>query len=181
SEAGRRSPRRGARAGGGGAAAYSRRAQRGRGAHHGGQGRQALPRPTGGEPGPLDGLRGAPAPRGRRGLPRSGGAPGTHGVAQAHARRRAQPGGGRSGVPRQGRRPPAGRRTVSEVKALAGRVAVVTGGGRGIGLAIARSLAEDGASVVVSGRDAGRLDAAAVEIDGAGAAALGGVAAVSRR
>ena len=54
---------------------------------------------------------------------------------------------------------------MSEAKALAGRVAMVTGGGRGIGLAIARSLAEDGASVVVSGRDAGRLDAAAKEIE----------------
>ena len=70
---------------------------------------------------------------------------------------------------------------MSEPKALAGRVAVVTGGGRGIGLAIARSLAEDGASVVVSGRDAGRLDAAAVEIDGMGAPALAVVADVSRR
>ena len=68
---------------------------------------------------------------------------------------------------------------MSEAKALAGRVAVVTGGGRGIGLAIARSLAEDGASVVVSGRDAGRLDAVAKEIDGVGALAV--VADVSRR
>ena len=66
---------------------------------------------------------------------------------------------------------------MSEAKALAGRVAVVTGGGRGIGLAIARSLAEGGASVVVSGRDAGRLDAAAKEIDGVVAV----VADVSRR
>ena len=70
---------------------------------------------------------------------------------------------------------------MSEAKALAGRVVVVTGGGRGIGLAIARSLAEDGASVVVSGRDAGRLHAAVVEIDGMGAPALAVVADVSRR
>ncbi len=60
-------------------------------------------------------------------------------------------------------------------KALAGRTAIVTGGSRGIGLAIARALAEDGASVVVSGRDAARLDAAQRELEGLG----GGVAAVS--
>src|SRR5207344_8263 len=101
---------------------------------------------------------------------------GAHGAAQAHARRRAQPGGGRSGVSRQGRRPAGWRHTVSGAKALAGRVVVVTGGGRGIGLAIARSLAEDGASVVVSGRDAGRLHAAVVEIDGAGGSGLAVVA-----
>ena len=46
---------------------------------------------------------------------------------------------------------------MSEAKTLAGKVAIVTGGNRGIGLAIARLLAEDGASVVVSGRDAARL------------------------
>ena len=53
---------------------------------------------------------------------------------------------------------------MSSGKALAGKVAIVTGGGRGIGLAIARLLAEDGASVVVSGRDAARLDAAVKEL-----------------
>ena len=70
---------------------------------------------------------------------------------------------------------------MTAAKELAGRVAVVTGGGRGIGLAIARALAEDGASVVVSGRDAGRLDAAGKELEALGASSLGVAADVSRR
>jgi 3-oxoacyl-[acyl-carrier protein] reductase len=65
--------------------------------------------------------------------------------------------------------------------ALAGRVALVTGGGRGIGLAIARRLAEAGASVVVSGRDADRLAAAAAMLGADGAAVLPVVADVARR
>jgi NAD(P)-dependent dehydrogenase (short-subunit alcohol dehydrogenase family) len=51
---------------------------------------------------------------------------------------------------------------------LAGRHAVVTGGGRGIGAAIAHALAREGATVSVLGRDATRL--------GAQVAALGGPA-----
>ncbi|HUM18215.1 MAG TPA: 3-oxoacyl-[acyl-carrier-protein] reductase [Candidatus Nitrosotalea sp.] len=70
---------------------------------------------------------------------------------------------------------------MSEAKSLAGKVAIVTGGSRGIGLAIARSLADDGASVVVSGRDAARLDAAVKELESLGAAALGVTADAAKR
>ena len=59
---------------------------------------------------------------------------------------------------------------------LDGRVAIVTGGSRGIGAAIAALLAEDGAAVVVSGRDADRLQRAAKELEAHGGAVLGVVA-----
>jgi NAD(P)-dependent dehydrogenase (short-subunit alcohol dehydrogenase family) len=51
---------------------------------------------------------------------------------------------------------------------LTGRVAVVTGGGRGIGAAIARGLAAAGARVVVSARSGGQLDGVVAEIAAAG-------------
>lgn len=49
-------------------------------------------------------------------------------------------------------------------QSLAGRHAFVTGGGRGIGAAIARSLLMHGARVTLSGRDAGTLMKAAGEL-----------------
>jgi len=70
---------------------------------------------------------------------------------------------------------------VIDAKPLAGRVAIVTGGSRGIGLASARLLAEGGASVVVSGRDAARLEAATRELEATGAAVLGVAADAARR
>ena len=44
---------------------------------------------------------------------------------------------------------------------LEGRRALVTGAGRGIGAALAVALADAGADVAVSARDAGKLDAIA--------------------
>ncbi|VEG51299.1 short-chain dehydrogenase/reductase SDR [Mycolicibacterium aurum] len=51
---------------------------------------------------------------------------------------------------------------------LTGHVAVVTGGGSGLGLGMADGLARAGASVVIVGRNAERLDAAAVSLRGHG-------------
>ncbi len=59
---------------------------------------------------------------------------------------------------------------------LEGKVAVVTGGGRGIGRAIALKLAEDGADVVMSARTDSELQAVAGEIAARGRRALAVVA-----
>jgi 3-oxoacyl-[acyl-carrier protein] reductase len=64
---------------------------------------------------------------------------------------------------------------------LAGKVAVITGGTRGIGLAVASWMLEHGASVVISGRDADRLNIALKDLGRDGAPAAGLVADVARR
>lgn len=51
---------------------------------------------------------------------------------------------------------------------LAGKVAIVTGGGRGLGLAIARGLAELGATIVITGRNATTLAEAAAALAATG-------------
>jgi NAD(P)-dependent dehydrogenase (short-subunit alcohol dehydrogenase family) len=67
----------------------------------------------------------------------------------------------------------------SRYAGIAGRTAVVTGGSRGIGAEIARVLAAQGASVVVSGRDAAALDSVVDEIAAAGGTAHAVVADVT--
>jgi len=66
-------------------------------------------------------------------------------------------------------------------KALAGRTAIVTGGSRGIGEAVVAWLAEHGAGVVVSARDAERLHAAVKRVEEQGGSALAVAADVTSR
>ena len=61
---------------------------------------------------------------------------------------------------------------------LDGRVAIVTGSGRGLGLAYAQRLAADGAAVVVNDVDPGTAGAAVKSITSAGGTAVAEVGAV---
>lgn len=61
---------------------------------------------------------------------------------------------------------------------LSGKVAIVTGGGRGLGLAYAQALASAGAAVVVNDVDHAAADAAVALVTGAGGRAVAHVGAV---
>ena len=63
---------------------------------------------------------------------------------------------------------------------LAGKIAIVTGGSKGIGLAIARSLGEMGAKVSICARDKSKLNQAAEELRKAGFDVLAVPADVTR-
>ena len=63
---------------------------------------------------------------------------------------------------------------------LDGKVAIVTGAGRGIGRACALALAEDGVSIVLSGRDEARLRSTVAEVEAFGTAALAVAGDISR-
>src|SRR5262249_7697430 len=94
--------------------------------------------------------------------------------------------GGRSdhGLPRRGTdrgarrdglgREPGARAVTAGVagKALDGRVAVVTGGGSGLGQAVARAMTAEGAAVVIADLDADAAAATTAELEAAGARAL---------
>ncbi len=56
---------------------------------------------------------------------------------------------------------------------LAGKVAIVTGGSRGIGLAIAKALGAEGAKVAVASRTAKEVESATAELQKAGVTAMG--------
>ena len=56
---------------------------------------------------------------------------------------------------------------------LHGKVAIVTGGNGGIGLGIARGLAQSGADVAVAGRNADKTAKAVAELEGLGVRSVG--------
>jgi NAD(P)-dependent dehydrogenase (short-subunit alcohol dehydrogenase family) len=66
------------------------------------------------------------------------------------------------------------RRTRSSTFDVAGRAALITGAGQGIGLQVARTLYDRGASVALVDLDVGRLDAVVRELDPERALAIGG-------
>ncbi len=57
------------------------------------------------------------------------------------------------------------RKTTPRESRLSGRLALITGANRGIGLAIARALAREGCNLIVTGRDERALARACIELD----------------
>lgn len=64
---------------------------------------------------------------------------------------------------------------MSELFSLNGRLALVTGSGQGIGLALAKGLAQHGAKVVLNGRTAEKIEKAVAALRGEGFAVEGSV------
>ncbi len=64
---------------------------------------------------------------------------------------------------------------MSELFSLKGRLALVTGSGQGIGFALAKGLAEHGATVVVNGRSADKVEKAVASLRSKGLKAEGSV------
>lgn len=58
------------------------------------------------------------------------------------------------------------------MKRLAGKVAIITGAGQGVGLGVAQAYADAGAALVISGRDADKLQTAAAGLTARGAKVL---------
>ena len=58
---------------------------------------------------------------------------------------------------------------------IAGRGALVTGGSAGLGFGTARALVEEGANIVICGRDEVRLERAVAELNGVGSGAATGI------
>lgn len=58
---------------------------------------------------------------------------------------------------------------MTDLFTLSGRRALVTGSSQGIGFALARGLAKAGAEVVINGRDLGKVETAAADLEGQGA------------
>jgi NAD(P)-dependent dehydrogenase (short-subunit alcohol dehydrogenase family) len=70
---------------------------------------------------------------------------------------------------------------MNELSLLNGRHALVTGGGRGIGASIARTLAAHGAKLTLAGRTAATVESLAAELTGGGAQAFAVTADVGKR
>src|SRR6266853_6353067 len=57
------------------------------------------------------------------------------------------------------------RKTISREPSLSGRLALISGANRGIGLAIARALAREGCNLIITARDERALSKARAELD----------------